>query len=827
MSRHHKTKSKFKPKSPTAVKKTPAVASTLAQSSDIANWLQEGFALHRSGRLDEAKLIYERILQEQSNHFDALQLLATAYMQQKNAQAALMYFDKALQINQINAVIFNNRGNALRDLTRLDEALKSYDEAICLKPDFVEAYYNRGNTLKELKRFDEALKSYEEAIGLKPDYADAHYNRGVALQHVRRLDEALKSYHEAIRYKPNFIEAYSNIGNTLQELKRLDEALKSYDEAIRIKPDYADAYNNRGNVLKDLKRLDEALKSYDEALRLKSDFIEAHNNRGLTLQELKRFDDSLKSYDEAIHLKPDYAEAYNNRALTLQDLEWLDEALECYDEAIRLKPDFAEAYLNRGNVLQDLKRLGEAVKSYDQALRLKPDYEFLFGTRLNTQMKLCDWTGLPEQLKQLDSLVMTNQKATVPFPLLALTDNPIQQLLAAQVYIQAKHPVSHLLGDCVKRAPDGKIRIGYYSADFHNHATSYLISELFEAHDARTFELYGFSYGPNTGDEMRKRVSKGFRQFVDVSDRSDLDIAKLSRELGIDIAVDLKGFTQDTRIDFFAMRCAPIQVNYLGYPGTMGAPYIDYIVADSTLIPQEHQRDYTEKIVYMPHSYQVNDSTRKIADRTFTRTELGLPEEGFVFCCFNNNYKILPDTFDVWMRLLAAVKGSVLWLFEDNSTAAINLRREAELRGVDASRLVFAKRMKLDEHLARHRVADLFIDTFPYNAHTTASDSLWAGLPVLTLMGQSFASRVAASLLNALDLSELITLTQDAYEARAIELAMNPDMLEQIKAKLHRNRLTSPLFDGHTFAKHLEVAYSEMYSRYALGLAPSHIVVQP
>jgi predicted O-linked N-acetylglucosamine transferase (SPINDLY family) len=272
------------------------------------------------------------------------------------------------------------------------------------------------------------------------------------------------------------------------------------------------------------------------------------------------------------------------------------------------------------------------------------------------------------------------------------------------------------------------------------------------------------------------------------------------------------------------MRCSPIQVNYLGYPGTMGAPYIDYIVADPTLIPLESQRDYTEKIVYMPHSYQVNDSTRKIANRTFTRAELGLPEEGFVFCCFNNNYKILPDTFDVWMRLLAAVKGSVLWLFEDNSTAAINLRKEAECRGVDASRLVFGKRMRLDEHLARHSVADLFIDTFPYNAHTTSSDSLWAGLPVLTLMGQSFASRVAASLLNALDLSELITLTQDAYEARAIELAMNPDMLEQIKAKLHRNRLTSPLFDGHTFAKHLEVAYSEMYSRYASGLAPSHIV---
>jgi predicted O-linked N-acetylglucosamine transferase (SPINDLY family) len=625
------------------------------EPSEIVKWLDEGLALHRLGKLPEAKVIYERILQEQSNHFDALQLLATAYRQQKNSHFALMYFDKALQVNQTNAAVFYNRGNALKDL------------------------------------------------------------------------------------------------------KRFEEALKSFDEAIRLQPDHVYAYNNRGLILQDLKRLDEALKSYDEALRLKS--------------------------------------------------------------------DYAEAYCNRGNVLKDLKRLDEALKSYDEALRLKPDREFLFGARLHTQMQLCDWSELPGQLKQLDSLVVGDQKAILPFPFLALTDNPAQHLLASKIYIEAEYPTSPVLGDCIKRAPDGKIRIGYYSSDFHNHAISYLIAELFEAHDAGKFELYGFSYGPNKNDEMRQRVSAGFRHFFEVSDQSDLEIAKMSRELGIDIAVNLNGFTQNARTGIFAMRCAPIQVNYLGYPGTMGAPYIEYIVADSTLIPQERQRDYTEKIVCMPHSYQVNDSKRKIANRTFTRAELGLPEEGFVFCCFNNNYKILPDTFDVWMRLLAAVKGSVLWLFEDNSTAAINLRREAELRGVDASRLVFAKRMKLDEHLARHRVADLFIDTFPYNAHTTASDSLWAGLPVLTLMGQSFASRVAASLLNALDLSELITLTQDAYEARAIELAMNPDMLEQIKAKLHRNRLTSPLFDGHTFAKHLEVAYSEMYSRYASGLAPSHIVV--
>ena len=300
----------------------------------------------------------------------------------------------------------------------------------------------------------------------------------------------------------------------------------------------------------------------------------------------------------------------------------------------------------------------------------------------------------------------------------------------------------------------------------------------------------------------------------------------MSRDLGIDIAIDLKGFTQDNRMGIFAERCARVQINYLGYPGTLAAPYFDYIVADKTLIPHESQQYYTEKIIYLPHSYQVNDSKRKISNRVFTRQQLGLPKSGFVFCCFNNNYKILPETFDVWMRLLKTVNGSVLWLFEDNPTAAKNLRKEATNRGVDPARLVFAPRMELEDHLARHRVADLFIDTLPCNAHTTASDALWAGLPVLTQMGQSFAARVAASLLNAMDLPELITKTQGEYEARAIELANNPLRLTEIKKKLERNRETSPLFNGQLFARHIEAAYTEIHRRHLSGKKPDHINVE-
>ena len=378
-----------------------------------------------------------------------------------------------------------------------------------------------------------------------------------------------------------------------------------------------------------------------------------------------------------------------------------------------------------------------------------------------------------------------------------------------------------------KRNRSDKIRLGYYSADFHNHATAYLMAELFERHDKNQFELFAFSFGPAQNDAMRKRLSAAFDQFIDVRNPSDKAIAQLSRQLEIDIAVDLKGYTQNARSGIFAYRAAPIQASYLGYPGTMGTHTIDYLIADKTLIPQASQPYYAEKIVYLPHSYQVNDRQRAIAAITPTRASLGLPDKGFVFCCFNNNFKILPATFDIWMRILKQIENSVLWLFEDNPSAARNLRHEAQTRGVAADRLIFAPRMPLPEHLARHRAADLFLDTLPYNAHTTASDALWAGLPVLTCMGEAFASRVAASLLNAIDLPELITTTAQAYEALAVSLAMNPARLQHIKYKLAHNQLTTPLFNTAIFTRHLENAYTQMIERYHADVPLDHIHVQP
>jgi predicted O-linked N-acetylglucosamine transferase (SPINDLY family) len=440
-------------------------------------------------------------------------------------------------------------------------------------------------------------------------------------------------------------------------------------------------------------------------------------------------------------------------------------------------------------------------------------------------MKICDWSGLADSLKTVSKKVMEGKKFSTPFGMLYLSDDISLHKKSSEVYIKHRHPYNDALGPILKYANKEKIRVAYFSADFHNHATGYLIAELFELHDKNQFELIGFSFGPITNDDMRIRLEKSFNKFIEVGGLSDVEIAKLSRDLNIDIAIDLKGFTQHSRTGIFANRAAPIQVNYLGYPGTMGADYIDYIIADKILIPGYLQSFYKEKVVYLPHSYQVNDRKRVISNKQFTRSELGLPERGFIFCCFNNNYKILPSTFAGWMRILKIVEDSFLWLLQDNAWVINNLKNEAQKQGVDPNRLLFADRMPLPEHLARHCQADLFLDTFPCNAHTTASDALWAGLPILTMMGQSFASRVTASLLTAISLQELITDTQEKYEALAIELAMNPQKLLDIKFKLANTRLSTPLFDTPLFTKHVESAYIQMYDVYKANLPSDNLFI--
>lgn len=709
---------------------------------------------------------------------------------------------------------------------RFPEAEALYVQVLDVQPNHPDALHLLGLIAHHGGRYERAVELIDKALEVNPRNAEALSNRANILQELKRFQSALESSDKAILLNPNLAVAYNNRGNALQGLNQYQAALESYDKAILLSPDYAEAYSNRGNALLELKQYQAALESYDKVIRLNANHAKAYNNRGNALLELSQYQAALESYDRAILLNPQYVLAYNNRGNALQGLKQYHAALESYDEAIRLKPDLAEGYANRGNTRLETKQYQAALENYEKATLLRPNYEYLQGRSLFAKRNLCAWDDHDEECKRLEIRIGKGERATQPFDILAIIGSPSLQRRAAETYARDKYPMRMSSGEIPRRPRREKIRIGYFSADYRDHATCYLIAELFELHDRSKFELFGFSFGPDVNDGMRRRVAAAMDQFIDVRTLPDWEVAQLCRGLEIDIAVDLKGFTQGNRAGIFAERAAPIQVNYLGYPGTTGAPSMDYLIGDRTVIPEKCEQHYSEKVVCLPDSYQVNDSKRLISPNPYTRADEGLPETGFVYCCFNNDYKITPGVFDIWMRILGRVEGSVLWLLEDNVGAGMNLRKEAVRRGISPGRLIFAERKPLSEHLARHRLADLFLDTLPCNAHTTASDALWAGLPVLTCMGESFASRVAASLLNAIHLPELIVSTEEEYEALAVELALRPKRYCEIKERLKHNRLTTPLFDGEGVTRNLEAAYTAMYAKYQADASPDHIQIE-
>ena len=728
-----------------------------------------------------------------------------------NQLAALVQarFQQALALYQ--------NGQAVQAQTLFEEILK-------VQPRHLEALHLLGVIAAQAKNLQRAVALFAKAIEINPNIATFYFNRGLALQELHQFEAALASYDQAIFIRPDDADTCLYRGNMLVQLEQPEAALASYDQALALKPDYAEVWLDRGNILMQLERPEAASASYNQALALKPDYAEAHGNLGLALQKLRQPEAALASYDQALALKPDYAEAWQNRGNILIQLKKPEAALASYDQVIALKPDCAEGYSSRGNVCQELKQHQAAVESYDKALAIRPDYEFLYGLRLNSKMWLCDFRDVGSQFMELIKKIQGNEKASSSFPVITLSASLPLQRKAAEIWTTAKYPKNLLLGEIKKYPRHEKIRLGYFSMDFRIHPVSFLTAELFELHDRNRFEVIAFSYGSDTKDEMRQRLEGAFDEFIEVRSKSDQEIAEMARRMEIDIAIDLAGFTADARTGIFALRAAPVQVNFLGYPGTMGADYMDYLIADRQLIPEGAEIHYAEKIVYLP-SFQPNDRKRKISDRVFTRAELGLPESGFVFCCFNNNYKITASAFAGWMRILRQVEGSVLWLYTDNSTAVNNLRQEAVQLGVEAQRLVFAQMLPAPEYLARYRYADLFLDTLPFNAGTTASDALWAGLPVLTCPGEAFASRMAASLLTAIEIPELIARTPEEYEALAVELATNPERLRAIRQKLERNRLTTPLFDSRLFARYFEEACTKMYERWHADLQPEHIYV--
>jgi len=566
----------------------------------------------------------------------------------------------------------------------------------------------------------------------------------------------------------------------------------------------------------------DALSMFDRAIKIEPKNWLAHLNRGNVLKDLHKYAESMKCYDLAISLQPNYPEAYNNKGNLLQDLKKYDEALRAYEKAISIQPNYAEAYGNLGNALQNLNRINEALQAYQIGIDLDQENGVILGALVHCKMKLCDWTGIESQFEKISSSKSFQRTKIHPFHLLPFLDNPMVIKKLTEEYVSSEYFPRTDLGEIARRDHSKKIRIGYFSADFKNHPVSFLIAGMLNAHNKEDFELIAFSTNVKSPDEMTETIKKYFDEFIDVGLMSDYSVARLARDKEIDIAVDLGGITQDARLGIFSYRAAPIQIGYIGYLGTLAAPYMDYIIADKTIIPDNLQNEYSEKVIYLP-SYQANDDRTIISEKVFTREELGLPEKGLVYSCFNNSYKITPAIFDSWARILIAVPDSSLLLYADSESVKLNLTKEIERRGVNSGRVIFADRLKRDEYLARYRIADLFLDTSPYNAGTTASDALWAGLPVLTFSGQSFSARMCGSLLNAIGMPELVASSQKEYEDLAISIGKDPARILVLKNKLVENRLTTPLFNTKLFTKNLESAYKKSYERYQSSLAPEHI----
>ena len=827
------------------------------------NAIQSALIFHEKKDFIQALAIYQTIVDKDPAHFQALNLIGLANQQLGRELEALSAFERALEVKSNHPLTHSAAGASALKLGQIAVAIEHLNNALTLAPSDTQALINKGIALHKLGRLNEASRVYLQAISVDPQQAPAYYNLGCTLQELKlsaSVEVSVDNFIISITLDPQEASYYNNLGNSLKEMLLYPRAIKAFERALTINPKQALTYYNKGTTQFFAKDYLGAVQTLRESLKLDPLACTCWNNLGNALKECAQYEEALEAYQTASKLAPSGSdcEIHYNMGIVLHELGRYEEACESYTRALTIAPKYTRALNARAITYRHLKFFEQAVVDFKTVLEIEPDFEYALGNLLHTQMHIADWSDWGNYVLgssyTLEAQILKGQLASHPFPVLALYDNPRLNLKASWLWFEDKHstatsrltsqqfestrePHANLtskpksqpkpIETYLDKKSDSRIRIAYLSADFHNHATSYLIAELFELHNKDEIEVYALSFGPITNDAMQKRIKCGVEHFVDVSHLTDEAIASYCRSLHIDIAIDLKGYTLQSRFNIFMYRCAPIQVAYLGYPGTSGASCIDYLIADHICISPEQTHFYSEKIVYMPNAYQVNDAKRRIKVNLQTKPELGLPEDGFVFCCFNNTYKITPQTFSNWMEILKKVDNSVLWLLEDSELITANLKDAAKLHNIDPERLVFAKRIPLDEHLGRHTHADLFLDTHPYNAHTTASDALWAGLPVLTLKGQSFAARVASSLLCAIDLGELVTVSTQSYVEKAVYLAHQPGELARLKSKLNAHKLNSTLFDTRRFANDLEMAYKIMMSRYLSKAKLDHIVIAP
>jgi protein O-GlcNAc transferase len=830
------------------INKVKIYASFHVKKLNVEQSLLRADALLGKGQNIQAKKIYQLILSRFPNNNRARKALINI----NNSKASKSHEEVILQVqidklvilynqkqyskvaNQANKLtkkysnsflLWNILGVVNQHLGEFEKAEQNFFKVTKINPNYADAYNNLGFTFKEQGKLKEAVLYYRKALEKNPKYAEAHNNLGNALKDEGKLEDALISYDQAIRINPNYTDAHINIGIIFEEQYKLDLAMQKYVYLLSRNQYHPKIHYCIGNIFHKQNFLKKAKESFKKAIKYNPNFAEAYYNMGNILKKQHAIQMAKKYYAKALKINPQYVEAYINIGNILIIQGNLDGGLKCFNQAIKINPKILEPYNSMGRVLAKQKKINEAIEAYDQALKFNPNHEGVISRKLNLAQQISDWSVVQKSSYLIPSLGTTNQTVS-PFLALALEDEPKRQKARSEIYaktlfIEEKSKIFSIPSKKPKR-----IRIGYFSPDFKEHPVSYLIAKLIGIHSRKHFEVFGYSFGNNKDSKLRNRIIQSFDVFRDVKDMDDEEVISLAREDKIDIAIDLSGYTSGSRTMIFSHKAAPIQISYLGFPGTMGLSNIDYIIADKAVIPEQTEKYYTEKPIYLPNTFMPTDNTRKFSSKKLDKLSMGLPEKAFVFCCFNNTYKISSNEFDIWMRLLMKIDGSVLWLASTNNQSKINLKKEAKRKGIDPVRIIFAEKVSMDVHLSRYKLADLFLDTFIYNGHTTTTEALWAGLPVVTMQGRQFAARVAGSLLSAIELTELISKNTNEYEALIFKLATNSEYLNEIKNKLLKNITTTALFDSEAYTKNLEKGYQQAYERYFTGGKPIPISIE-
>jgi len=785
--------------------------------------IQELILFFQQGKIVNAFDLARSLSRKYPNIHVVFEILGLAAAQLKKYEIAEKSFQKLIRLKPDYAQGYYNLGNVLLSIGKVENAATAYSQAIGKMPGFLDAYLNLGICLTRQEKFDQAIETYRKAAKVAPDNPRPVLENGNMLIKQNKYAEALLCFDKALELKPDFAEAHNRRGVSLYHLQKFPTAYSSFSKAIEFNQDNARYYFNRARCSKESGNLEIAVDDYRTAINIRPSFPEALNNLAIILNEQGHVEQSIDFLEKAISADPTYYFALNNLGNFYKNLGDLDRAIDAYKKAVDLNNEYFEAYYNLGEVLEEQGKIDQAITAFQLSLKINADYDKARLGIFAQKRKICDWTDIVNDKESYAKLGI-NSKPVSPHMLLCLEDHPERQLKRAENFWNNKNvsPIHHAKE--INRPDKGKIRVGFFSADIKDHPVLHMSSGLFREYDRLKFEVHLFSYGRPDDSHLRGEVANTVDFFHDVHELPDIDLIRSAKEHKLDIAIDMMGYTKSARYGMFAHRLAPVQINYLGYPGTLGSHTIDYIMADKHVIGDGQDTFYTERVIYMPDSFFPSDNRREIATDPKTRSHHGLPEDGVVFCCFNSSYKISPDEFDIWMRIMRKTPGSVLWLSKGNDQSTTNLIHEANNRNVDGDRLIFAERTpKMKDHLARLQHADLFLDCFNYNAHSTASDALWAGVPLVTKQGEQFSARVASSLLHALGLDELVTRSTAEYENRILGLAHDKSTLQDIRKKLAKNRLSHPLFDTKRYVKNFERGLEQAFNAYHKGIKNQNI----